>query len=325
MSMAQTTPRRSNTIIAARRLTTPTRDIVRKALLGHVYKLFDDISSLISSKLNSLTASSIAATDENETVKDYLLVYRTHKLDHSHIGPHDALRLFIDVSGNHKVLVYNKSVEEGTVSSTDVSPILEKLNNQEWIVCRGVQQYGMYKASIGYDIASVEVTEYPPDTARHKECLLWFQKNNKKSQVCAKCLSLKWKLTERKKTHDGYTADHCLKCQHASSTVPIDSLSPCSKKAKVENLRKEVHTVRRQVSNLESKIEHVCVEETQSNEISEIVRSINNCDVGQRSLNKIYREAEESGHGRGELLKKAWERDIMDMEIFQSDQAANSK
>ena len=330
------TPRRSPRVAARRVLNHPlavttvssqTRSILKKSLLGHAYELFDRISDLVKAEYSSLSATVVAA-EEDDKIRDYLLICRNIKTYIAEVGPHDALRLIIDTDGNYRLLVYNQLLQEGAVTITDfscLSQIAEKMNDKTWVICVGVQQYSTYKSSIGYDLAPVNTTDHPPNTARHKECLYAFYKKSKKSQLCEKCLSLKWRLSERKRSHDGYTTDQRLKRQRSDSPVPFCVLSPASKKARLESMQEKIFKFHVQTSHLESRVERTQIDETQNAELLEFVGSLHTSDIGQSVLRDIYHEADESGDGRGDTLKKIWESDVSDLERFKSDQLNNSK
>ena len=57
--------------------------------------------------------------------------------------------------------------------------------------------------------------------------------------------------------------------------------------------------------------------------IAEVVRTIHNTEQGQSQLQNIFSEADQSGEGRGELLKEIWDRDVSDVNQFSQDQKNN--
>lgn len=63
--------------------------------------------------------------------------------------------------------------------------------------------------------------------------------------------------------------------------------------------------------------------DSQSSEIAEVVRTIHNTEQGQNLLQQIFSEADQSGEGRGELLKEIWDRDVSDVNQFSQDQKNN--
>ena len=161
--------------LAVTTVSSQTRSILKKSLLGHAYELFDRISDL---EYSSLSATVVAA-EEDDKIRDYLLICRNIKTYIAEVGPRDALHLIIDTDGNYCLLVYNQLLQEGAMTITDfscLSQIAEKMNDKTWVICVGVQQYSTYKSSIGYDLAPVNTTDHPPNTACHKKCLYAFYK-----------------------------------------------------------------------------------------------------------------------------------------------------
>ena len=54
-----------------------------------------------------------------------------------------------------------------------------------------------------------------------------------------------------------------------------------------------------------------------------LISAINASDMGTAALNSIYKEAEDSGKGRGEVLKEIWS-ESHDRAAFFQDQERNS-
>lgn len=94
--------------------------------------------------------------------------------------------------------------------------------------------------------------------------------------------------------------------QGASSRYPFDYLSPESKKAKVEKLRKAVSSLGRKSSSGAKEIERMPVSEVQNEETSKLVYSVHKSEDGQRELQKILAEADESGEGCGQMVRDIW-------------------
>lgn len=269
------------------------------------------------------------AQSSNE-VKRYVLIVRRMKSDDDIVGPHDALRLVVRETGEYRLSSYDRSLQEGQLVSpiewSDLPKVMEKLIDQKWVVCPGVKTYSSFKASIGYDMKRVTMCSWPPDTARDCECTVLFEKGpTQKSTLCKKCTSLKWRLSARKREHDQISDEHRLKRQQSSSTVPFSVLSPESKKARVSNMRREITTLRAHVNYAAQKIERIAVNENQSEELYDLIQSINSCDTGQQALQSIFQEAESAGAGKGEMLKGIWEQDVSDAKQFYHDQQQNGE
>ena len=65
------------------------------------------------------------------------------------------------------------------------------------------------------------------------------------------------------------------------------------------------------------------LDESQNNELSSVISAINTSDMGTAALSSIYKEAEDSGEGRGEVLKEIWN-ESHDRAVFFQDQQRNS-
>ncbi len=109
------------------------------------------------------------------------------------------------------------------------------------------------------------------------------------------------------------------------STVQFDNLSPASKKARLGNMCKEITNLRAQVHQYSDKVKRIAVTESQNEDMSQLVQAIQQSQHGQHALQTIYKEAEATGCGRGDVLKAAWEKDAVDMCQFYQDQKNNGK
>ena len=64
----------------------------------------------------------------------------------------------------------------------------------------------------------------------------------------------------------------------------------------------------------------VPLDDTQNNELSKPISSIGNSDTGSAILRSIYNEAEDSGQGRGEVLREIWNKSHDRASFFQDQQ-----
>ena len=143
-------------------LHTPTREKVRKLIQQRegTTSLFDEVEAFVRAH-SKILETSVVTTEVSNKLQRYLVVTRKLKVFDDVVGPHDALRLLVAEDGHYRLLLYEKALEEGTVQSPITHsgmPILEKLEDAQWIICPGVKSYSSFKASIGFDIkAAVEV------------------------------------------------------------------------------------------------------------------------------------------------------------------------
>ena len=135
-------------------------------------------------------------------------------------------------------------------------------------------------------------------------------------------MGLKWQLDARSKTHQATSLTTKCKRQEASSNYPFAYLSPASKKAKIENLKKALATAKTAAADV---IERVPVNDIQNDDITDLVHSIHSSEEDQRELERIFAEADETGEGCGETAKQIWEADVTDMEQFFQDQKKSGK
>ena len=153
-----------------------------------------------------------------------------------------------------------------------------------------------YRSSIGYGIKRVKLACWLPDTARDIECAVWFRKESSShSDLCDRCVRLKWQLAARKKSCDELSPSDRLTRQ-SGSAYPFQYLSPHSKKIKLDNMRQTIH---KKASKKAEAVDRLSMPESQSAEIAEIVRTIR------------------------ELLKEIWDRDVSDVDQFSQDQKNN--
>ena len=68
----------------------------------------------------------------------------------------------------------------------------------------------------------------------------------------------------------------------------------------------------------------VTLDDHQTDEMSNLINAVDSSTMGTAILKDIYKEAEESGEGRGEVLKEIW-RESQDRALFFRDQKCNSK
>ena len=142
--------------------------------------------------------------------------------------------------------------------------------------CPGIKPYSAYKNGIGYDLKRVVMSKWPPDTARDYECTVFYEKSStRKTQLCKKCVSLKWCLSARKMEHDQLIDEHSWQRQQAKSTVPFDILSPGSKKARLSSMRQGIANLWSQAKCNAENIELTSMNDKQNYEIVELVKSIN--------------------------------------------------
>ena len=167
----------------------------------------------------------------------------------------------------------------------------------------------------------VKLACWPPDTARDIECAVWFRKeSSSRSDLCDRCVRLKWQQAARKKSCDELSPSDRLTRQSASSAYPFQYLSPHSKKIKLDNMRQTIH---KKASKKAEAVDRLSIPDSQSTEIADVVRTIHNTEQGQSQLQNIFSEADQSGEGRGELLKEIWDRDVSDVNQFSQDQKNN--
>ena len=329
--VATNTPRRSPRLAAARH---PVRSddhrlipVVRKSLRKFVLRdsqsssdshVVDDIKQLVEETGSSVNLEIVTAEVSCNELKQFLVITRSIKSYDTQIGPYDAAKLVVQLDdASYRLLVYDECIEEGIVKSLSSLSCLQQAVNKvaEWIVCQGIKEYSTYKTSIGYDLKSVVILNCPPDSSRDSECALLFKRlSSHSSLVCKKCSSLKWKLSKLKKEHDQMT-DTCRKeRQSVGSKLPFDYLSPNSKRRRLDNMRKAIHTLKSKVVYHFEKIQRISANEVQNKELGELVDAITTSS-----------EAGSTQEGVEHALKGIWENDVSDWRQFKIDQEQNSK
>ena len=88
-------------------------------------------------------------------------------------------------------------------------------------------------------------------------------------------------------------------------------------------MRRAIGDLNMLVKRTVSKIERLSLTDEQNFESSELVQSIQCSSEGQKELQSIYSEAEQSGEGHGSILRALWENNSSDMSQFVLDQKSN--
>lgn len=328
------TPRRSPRLLAKRirseakaetAIATPVREALKRTVLVHSTEALQHLVTVVD-EYDRLKCCRVKAAKDNK-LADYLVASRRTMIDDERIGPHDGVRLIVYDDGRYKFLVYEHLLKEGTIQpmvQIEVTSLLAQMNDSRWTMCPGITEYSQYKCAIGYDIHRVKICCWPPDRARDCECAIWYRKEgSRQSDLCEKCVRLKWQLVARRKSHGNLSPTEKLKRQSASSKYPFEYLSPRSKKIKLGHLRQSIADIRQRASEKVNLVDRHSLPTEQSDEICEMVSTIQQNEEGQHQLQQIFTEADQSGEGRGELLKEIWDRDVADMEQFFQDQKSN--
>ena len=246
------------------------------------------------------------------------------------LGPYNGVRLMVESDESYKLYVYDCITEQG--SSLGVinseNTVLSKLNNGDTVCCPGVAGYSCYKSAIGFDVKGASPCNIPLDHVRDLQCFMLYKKKPKQvSHVCPNCLKLKKRLTELKKSHESMTVEVKTSRASSSSKVPNQYLSPTSKEAKMKSMICKVKNLKEKNQRLLEKINRYDFEEAQAQEISLLVKTINDNDDCRQNgtIDVLCDEAEASGKGRGELLRSIWTIDMNALKEFHTDQEHNSK
>ena len=307
--------------------TTPVRLSLRK-LTGSHSTLVDDTEKFINHAYSSLDTQLVKAEVEPNKLNYFLVVGRKVKYYDPKIGPYDSVRLLVKEDGNFCLLLYDKTIGMGRIEAPcDIVEVLNKLANPHMVVCRGIQDYTVYKESIGYDISRVVLLNCPSDSVCDIECYGMYENKStrRKSDICPKCTSLKWQLSRRKREHDGLTPSQREERQSSSSHVPFDVLSPASKKARVVNMQQTIHHLKSKVEYFSEKVLRIAASDKQNSEIGQLVDSICTSPHGNDSLSKIFSDADSMQHGLGETVKGIWEKDVSEWKCFVENQENNGK
>ena len=193
------TPRRPPRVAVS----TPVRNALRK-LTGNP-AILEDIKNFIEHEpsYSSLELQLVMAEVEANKVNQFLLVIHKVKYYDHKIGPYDSIKIVVKEDSTFSLLVYDKTMEEGRVkallTSSHIVPGLNKLANPCMVVCSGMQDYSLFKASIGYDTSRGVLISCPPVSVCDIECTMMYENKStqRKSFVCSKCNSLKWNFQDQ--------------------------------------------------------------------------------------------------------------------------------
>lgn len=263
-------------------------------------------------------------------MKHFLVISRKLKAYDNELGPYDALKVVVREDCMYKLIAYDKVVEENAatipLASSSIIQSLEKLANTALVACPGIEQYSTYKLSIGFDLKRVQVVRIPSDSARDQECTYFFDSSpNSRSSVCSKCCSLKRHLTRRKKEHDEMSPTTRSQRQSSSSHSQFSYLSPSSKRARLENMRKTARSLKFAANYYSLKVEKTSINEIQNQEVGQLIDSIVISEEGQRHLQQIISEANDVTSGLGNVVEEVWKEDYSQWMQFRDDQITNSR
>lgn len=165
------------------------------------------------------------------------------------------------------------------------------MSDSHIFVCPGVSEYSRYRDCIGFDAKNVVHVTLPGDTVRHTTCdRMCKTLENQKTLICKSCLSLKYRLAKQKRKHDQMLSDSREEHQKSSSSISFDYLSPCSKKVRLMNMRKEISTLKLKLQRTSSKILRLQLNEEQAEDIAKLSHAITQSEVGRNELEKIFTE-----------------------------------
>ena len=239
---------------------------------------------------------------QQNQLKKFLVIGRRIKGYEAETGPVEIVRLVVDCNLQFKVYVYMEVVEAGSLMNAhDITSlvILHKLNDENYFICPGVNNYSTYHQSIGFNPTSVVHVALPTNSVRHTDCSRICTKSKlQKMLICKSCLLLKYYLTRQKRNHDAMTCDDRKERQKYTSSCPFDYLSPYSKKIRLESMRKGIHTLKLKLWQAYKKELSLQLNDDQGREMAELIRTISNSETGRHELEQIFNDAEMHGEGK---------------------------
>lgn len=346
------TPRRSPRLVALKNrscsssstVTTP----VRELLAAHMGKqsVLVDLKHFLeeSTTYSTLEAQLVKAETELNKVRKFVIVSRKLKCFDPKIGPYDAIKVIVKEDGRFSLQAYDKVIEEGNVeqpfaSSYAFMSVLQRMANPLQVihVCKGIHDYSSYQVNTESESSRrVVIAHCPPNSCRDIHCPIMYEKTEEKTKsskrksgevgvcsCCSHCQSLKWQLTRRKRQHDALTPAQKMMQQSSNSKVPFDALSPCSKKARMQNMSSTIHNLRVKLEYNCGKSDRLSATTSQNNDIGQLVNCILDSSDGKECLKAIFEEADDVSPGLGNEVKETWDRDISDWKQFLEDQENN--
>lgn len=298
------TPRRSPRLAEKRppdNILTPSRTKLRKALNVPDDDYFLESIRLIESQFSRLN-SELTTYELDQKLNRCLLVSRKVKAYSDLLGPYNDIQLMVKPDGSYKLFVYDRVVDEGAslgaIEKGNV--LLSKINDYSIVPCPGIFRYSSYKKSIGFDVKKISTCIIPADNARAIDCEVLYQRKQKTAcLMCPKCANVKKYLNSMKNRHDSISEEDKVKRASSSSNVPNRYLSPVSKDNKLNNAKTEARSYREKNARLLKKINQYEFDNSQTEELSRLVKLINESDNGTCAPENIYSEAENFGKGKG--------------------------
>ncbi len=108
--------------------------------------IFDGVSHFVQDSYLRFGATTVTVGADRKLMS-YVVVTR---VDDELLGPHDAVRLVVEEYGRYTFIVYDRSLQEGTLRFPVASmSVIDKMNDRNWVACPGINNYSTLKTKLG--------------------------------------------------------------------------------------------------------------------------------------------------------------------------------
>ena len=134
--------------------------------------------------------------------------------------------------------------------------------------------------------------------------------------LCQPCKKMKSHLDQHIKMKSSLTPEAKVARLEPSSTCPLSALSPASKAKRKNKVNKERYVLKQKLEHLEVKLD-----DNQSNEIANIMNTIDQNASASHALADIFSEAQSQSSS---TMEDIWKQDMkLAKQMFNKDQATN--
>ena len=213
----------------------------------------------------------------------------------------------------------------------EISGILDTLlASSGYVLCPGIRDYdSQYGESIRFKSKNLRIWTESIERHDSAECLLWHRPSNARTasdsllyDVCASCKLLVQHLNIIKNRAVASSPGHKEKWTEPSSNRPLKYLSPASQTERLLKSSKDRKKLRKTVLKYDDPLD-VELSGVQDDELTRLVQAIE--EKGKEHLESVFSEADQTGEGNGDELRRAWERDVSSRREFFQDQLKNRK
>ena len=220
--------------------------------------------------------------------------------------------------------VLYKTVASGCYCTEEIQTYLQQLApHSGYKLCPGIGQYNLQ-----FTTKNLRIWGMPFDRCDSNACFLWHTPCNSKRpngdslrDACAPCKRLDFDIKQLEKRLQSLSEGNLLSRRSSSSNYPIKYLSPKSKSTRIARIAKDR-------KNLNSKLDALTpfnceLKDKQHSELLELVRSVHK--NGSQAIEQLCVEGDKALGEDRNLLRDAWQQDVIERLQHEKDQAKSGE